>query len=382
MMIRFIFGKKDKKNYMRRKKILHLITGLEIGGTEMMLLKTLPDMHNDDDFDNRVCCIIGHGPMGEKLETAGVPVYYLNLKNIFDLGLIWRFRKIINEFQPEILVTYLIHADLFGRIFGRIFGIKKIICSQRGSLLQWEFLRFLDRFTKFLVTKYIVQTEVAKIKLSKKLHLPLEKFEVIPNSIDISEFEFELDKDAKKKELDINMENLNIVCVSKLRQGKGHLYLMEAFENVFENNKNINLLIVGDGKEKDNLLRQIEKYESKNNIYFLGNRNDVKEILKISDIFVLPTLAEGMSNAIMEAMASGLPIITTDILENKELIENNKTGILIPVKNSATLSQAIEDLLYNKNKKETLGNNAKKETQKDFNINIATSKIIQLLKKL
>ena len=136
---------------MPKKKILHLITGLEIGGAEMMLLKTLPRMQ--EDFDNRVCCIRGHGPIGKKLEKAGVPVYYLNLKNIFDLGIILRFKKIIKEFQPKILVTYLIHADLFGRIFGRIFGIKKITCSVRVKLVQWKYfpLLIIDGLTSFLV---------------------------------------------------------------------------------------------------------------------------------------------------------------------------------------------------------------------------------------
>jgi len=232
----------------KKKRVLHLITGLEIGGAENMLLKTLPKMQ--DVFDNRVCCIMGRGPVGEKLEKAGVVVCYLDLKNVFDYSVVGRFKEVVDKFQPKILVTYLIHADLFGRIWGRIFGIKKIICSQRGSLLQWEFLRLFDKLTKSLVTKYIVQTGAAKRELMKKLGLPESKFEIISNSIDLSDFEFEIDKIAKKNELGIDVKNVNVVCVSKLRRGKGHTFLLEAFEKVFAINKKLNLLIVGDGEEK------------------------------------------------------------------------------------------------------------------------------------
>lgn len=356
-----------------KKRILHLITGLEIGGTEMMLLKTLPKMQNN--FDNRVCCIKGHGPIGKKLEEREIKIYYLDLKNIFDIKTIFKFRKVVKEFKPDILVTYLIHADLFGRIFGRIFGVKKIICSQRGSLLQWEFLRFFDRLTKFLVTKYIVQTKTARNKLMKKLIAHENKFVIIPNGIDLNDFNFDLDIAKKKNELGINTENINILCVSKLRDKKGHEYLLEAFEKIFETNQKLNLLIVGNGGNKKKLLNQIKAYRSKNNIYFLGERNDVKKILRISDIFVLPTLAEGMSNAILEAMAAGKPIITTDIPENRELIEKNKTGILVPVKDTERLSQAINNLIANPDLAKKLGFRTRQYVNSNYSLEKAISNL-------
>lgn len=372
---------------MPKKKILHLITGLEVGGTEMMLLKTLPRLQGD--FDNYVCCIIGHGPIGKRLEKAGIHVHYLELKNIFDVGAVWKFRKVVKEFRPDILVTYLIHADLFGRVFGRLFGIRRIICNQRGKLLQWEFLRIVDRATKFLVTKYIVQTETAKQELMRKLHLPGGRFEVIPNVIDPAEFNFEIDIKKKREELDLSPDDIVIICVSKLRRGKGHEYLLEAFETLSLQTKRGDskigkpkLIIVGDGEQKETLLKQVGGYTSKPDILFLGNRTDVKEILAISDIFVLPTLGEGMSNAIMEAMASGLPVITTDIPENCELIENGGNGILIPPMDTDSLVQTMENLLNNTRQRDLLRKNAKNQILKLFNINTTISKLEQLLLSL
>lgn len=370
----------------QKKKILHLITGLDIGGAEKMLLRTLPRMQND--FDHLVCCIRGHGPIGQELKKAGIPVFYLDLHSILDIGSVFRFRRIIHNSHPDILVTNLIHADLFGRIFGRIFGIKKIVCYQHGQLLQWEFLRIIDRATKFLVTKYIVQTDVAKKELMQKLHLPEEKFEVISNSIDSQEFITKIDGATKRQELHLLPEDTIITCVSNLRRRKGHEYLLKAFEELFlsfqrkGNQNTLKLLIVGDGEQKEKLLDQIHTYQSKAHIRFLGNRNDVKEILKISDLFILPTLGEGMSVAIMEAMATGLPIITTDIPENRELIENQITGILVPPKDTPAITDAIERLLNDKPLRLQLGKNAQKKIQEQFDSHLVKLKLAHFYNNL
>lgn len=364
----------------QRKKILHLITGLEVGGAEMMLLKTLPLLQSE--FDNHVCCIRGHGPIGARLEAAGVPVSYLELRSPFDFGVILRFRKIVREFQPEILVTYLIHADLFGRIFGRLFGIRKIICSQRGKLLQWEFLRILDRWTASLVTKYIVQTEVAKKELSKVLRVSTKKFQVIPNAIDLTEFDFYLDEKQKKTTLDIPDNHTVITCVSNLRRGKGHEYLLQAFERIFQTHRDLTLLIVGNGERMNELIDLVSSYASKENIKFLGNRTDVKDILRISDIFVLPTLGEGMSNAIMEAMASGIPIVTTDIPENRELIENNVSGVLVFPKDSENLAITLKTMANDPLLRKRLGVAARRVLEEKFSLPIITEKLSGLFHAL
>lgn len=366
-----------------KKKILHLITGLEVGGAEMMLLKTLP--HLQDYFDNRVCCIMGHGPIGKQLEKESIPVYYLDLRNPTDLGSLFRFKDVIKKFRPDILSTNLIHADLFGRILGRLFGIKKIVSYQHGQLLQWNFLRHIDRATKSLVTKYIVQTETAKRDLADKLHLPDGKFTVIPNTIIAKEFEFEMDRNEKRHELGLTPDDIIVTCVSNLRRGKGHRYLLEAFESLYHHpdhgkatsirNKSLHLLIVGDGEMKQNLLSQAVTSVSKDNIHFLGNRTDVKEILQVSDAFILPTLGEGMSIAIMEAMASGLPIITTDLPENRELIDHNRTGILVPPKDARALAQAIRIILDSEQQRKTLGVNARRMILERFDVSIITSKL-------
>jgi glycosyltransferase involved in cell wall biosynthesis len=355
---------------MKRKRILHFISGLEIGGAENQLLRILPELQKH--HENAVCCARGRGPVGKALEEKNISVYYLELENFFDFPAVLRFRKIIKDFSPDLLVTYLIHADLYGRIWGRLFGIKKIICSKRGALLQWEWLSFFDRLTKKLVDHYLVQTDAAKNEWMKKLKLSKEKFTVIPNGIDVNEFKFDMDRKKKMRELKINGNPLIITCVSKLRRGKGHRVLLEAFEKIYA--KNIVLLIVGDGEKEIELKNYANNFASKNKIFFLGHRSDISEILAVSDIFILPTEKEGMSNALIEAMIAGLPIITTDIPENRALIKNKESGIFFPVNDVNSLNNKIELLISNLDLRQKLGRCAQQEAGKKFDIKIITQK--------
>lgn len=366
-----------------KKKILHLITGLEIGGAEMMLLKTLPEMQGQ--FDNRVCCIMGRGPIGKNLESLGVQVYYLDLKNNIDFRVIPKFRKIIKEFKPDVLVTYLIHADLFGRIFGRIFGIKKIICSVRIKLVQVKYLPllFLDALTSGLVSHYHFNSRVVADMYHQYFFIARKKMTVIPNGIEIEKYQdANLSKREKKKELGLPPDKTIIGCVAKLRKQKGHKYLISAFSKLLKNRSDVILILVGDGKEKRSIEEQANKLKIKNNVIILGNRLDIPEILETLDVFVLATLFEGMSNAILEAMASSLPIIATNISENREIIENDKTGILVPVKNANQIKVAVEKIISNSSLAAKLGNNARRRTCACYNIENTITQLENLFGKI
>ncbi len=365
-----------------KTRILYLITGLEVGGAEMMLLKTLPKMKNN--FDQRVCCIKGFGPIGEKLKEKGIQVYYLDLKNIFDFGIIKRFREILKDFKPDILITCLIHADIFGRIFGRIFKIKKIVCSVRVKLIQTKYLPllFLDALTSPLVTHYHFNSEAVSNMYNKFLFLPRRKITVIANGLEAEKYNVEIDKERKKQELGLPKDKIIIGCVARLRKQKGHKYLVSAFAKLAKKNEHVFLVFIGDGSEKKNIEQQLNELSITEKIIFLGNRNDIPEILKVIDIFVLPTLFEGMSNALLEAMASGLPIIATNIPENKELISDEKEGLLVSTRSSDSIATAMEKLIKNKVYCQNIGKNAKEKINSDFRLEATVSKFNIFLENL
>jgi len=371
---------------MERKKILHVITGLEVGGAERNLAKIVPALESD--FENHIYCLKGEGVIGEDFKKAGIPVHYLHIESIFDFlnpSKILAFRKLIKEINPTVMETYLIHADLFGRIWGKLFGVKKVICNHRGSLLEWEWLSAFDALTSFLVNKYVFQTPSAQREISKKIRVNPEKTTVIPNTINLEYIDnFQVDRNKKLNELGVkNKDNLNIVFVSNLREGKGCKFLIEAFDEIFsKGHTNLNLIIGGDGDQKETLEKQISQCRSKENIFFQGKRVDAFGVWKIGDIFVLPTFYEGMSNVIMEAMAFKLPIITTNIDVNKDLIEDGETGILIPPGDSDAIAKNLIRLLNNPKERQNLGQAAHEEIKKNYSIEVVSKKVSDLIKSI
>ncbi len=349
-----------------KKKILHLITGLEIGGAELMLFKTLPPLQSY--FSNEVCCIKGRGVVGKELEKKGIPVHYLDISISSCFIVPFRFFKILQHVQPDLLVTYLIHAEIFGRILGRLFNIKKILSNRRGFYLNWRSLHLLDKWTSHWCTAFIVQTEYAQNYLASNFKVSKTVIHIIPNTISLSEFNFQNNFELIKNNLHIPLQNLNIACVSTLKPEKGIYELLKAFDLVWKEIATVNLLLVGDGPLRSSLETIVSSLDCKDNIFFLGKRTDVKEILSISNIFVLPTYSEGMSNAILEAMASKLPVITTDIPVNKEIIVDNVSGIFVPAKNINVLAEKIKSLVLDKPKRILLGDNAYERIQGSFEI--------------
>ena len=145
---------------------------------------------------------------------------------------------------------------------------------------------------------------------------------------------------------------------------KGVDYLIQAWtEFVKQTKANAQLLILGNGPEKDDLLTLTEKSDSDVNIKFLGQRSDVHKLMQISDLYILPSFTEGLSNTLLEAMSSSLPCLSTDISGNRDLIENNKTGLLVPTGDIKEIKNGILSIYNNKELSKILGENAHRKIE-------------------
>jgi glycosyltransferase involved in cell wall biosynthesis len=363
---------------MTKKKITHIIQSLSNGGCENMLLRTIPLLH---DFEHTIITLKEPGELAPQFVSAGITIKTVSCAGIFDIPGILRLRKLVRGERPDIVITYLFHADMLGRIFLRIKNTP-VIPSLRTTYNHPKYLiaRILEWITKPLVNQYLANSVAVKDFYIKHIGVHPEKITVIPNGINIGYFDSIIPNPDLRKSLNIAPSDFVIICVANLHINKGHCYLLEAFEGC--NLKNAKLLIVGDGNEKESLLHQIENYQSKENIIFLGRRTDVPQLLKISNLFILPTLFEGQSNAIMEAMATGLPIITTDIPENQSLIENNVSGMLVPTHETKALSQAINTIMIDEGFSDRLGKDGKEFLEQNFSLKASVNSFHQFLNSL
>ncbi len=343
-----------------RPSILHVITGLQVGGAEMMLVKTLPALKK---YDHTVCVLLGDGPLAAPLREGGVRVVVLDLRRHPLRGLItfWRLcRK-----RPSLLISYLIHADLFTRFLAPLFGVKRRICFIRNNLIGSKYHRLLqiERATQRLVQGYFSVSQSVVDAYIRELRYPAKKMTVIANG---------LIPDPIIKAQPLSRAELGaaegvplVLMVGKFFAQKGHRYLIEAWPAVQRAFPTARLLLAGGGPLEGEIRVQVKKRGFEGQIQFLGVRSDIPRLLKTADVFVFPTLFEGMSNALLEAMLAGCAIVTTDIPENREIVTDDEV-LFVPPANSEKLAEALVALLNDQARQKRMGACAKQRVQRDF----------------
>lgn len=346
-------------------KVCFLITGLGIGGAERHLLNIVPKLK----FNKFIISLTNLRDYGNELEKKGIKIYYLGLNEITGINLpliILRFRKIINREKPDIIDTYLIHANLFGRVFGKLFGIKKIISSMRSDYTRFKIFKFLDKYTQNFVDLYILNSNALYNYIHKNNRVPIKKIKIIPNGIDVEKIYGSLDRNYDiRNELGLSKESFIISFVGRLIKDKNISTLIKAMEFI---NGNISLLIIGDGPERKNLMKLTKKINLDNCIFFLGKRNDIFNIINSSNVFVLPSIREGMSNALLEAMTLKKICIVSNISQNRELIEDNYNGLVFNPMNERELANKIIKVYKNKDLR-NFGQKSFKIIRKKYDMN-------------
>ena len=282
--------------------------------------------------------------IGKKLEKKRIKIYYLGLRkdclNIFNV--IYKFKKIIKKEKPNILNSYLIHANLFTRIFGRMFGVKKIICSVRNKHVNKPILMFIDKITSGLVNLYLPNSNaVAKFMIKKGFNK--KKIIVLPNGIDFDEIIEKNNKTTEKakNKLSLPKDKIIIGTVGNLLEQKDHKTIIRAISKL---DNNYILCIIGKGPLKNELIDYARELNVSGRLIIKDKINNAKEVIQAFDVFVLSSLHEGMSNALLEAMASKIPVIVSDIEENTELIEDKVNGLTFEVGNYTSLLNEIKNV--------------------------------------
>lgn len=330
-------------------KIAFVIDKIEqIGGTERQLILLLEHI-NREKFDPYLICL-QDSPWLQQ-QTKKWPVYVVQFRSLYYPVSYWRIFKLSRYLKREgiiIVQTYFRDANIAGILAARLAGIRKIISTRRNqgywhTRLELNLLKLINP----LVHRFLANTQAIKTYVNQSEKVALEKIDVIYNAIDMSYFDDagRRDQQALYQELQLSRDMPLITIVANLRPVKAIDDLIKAARRVHDHHPMVHFLIIGEGPEKEKLLNLAARLEITANIHFLGTRNDVADLLAISDIGVLCSESEGMSNAILEYMAAALPVVVTDIDGNRELIEDRVNGRLVPVHDPQALAEALIQLL-------------------------------------
>lgn len=328
------------------KRILFLHDNLEMGGAEKLRLALLKKIDRSK-YNIRVCCINNKGVIGEEISKLGIPVDELRLnpspKNIFTTVKIAKYLHAQNNI--DILHTSLFNANYHGRIAGFLCRIPKLISEVHGQHYEFINFKYLPHiFTEHMLYRVsntiICCSDSSREDIINREKLPAKKIVAITNCIDPADYQIDKSKENIRDMLGIGNELVLITAASFWRM-KGHIYLLKSLFELKQLGYVFKWICAGDGPIRNTIQRSCADLQMTKEVIFLGRVSNVADYLNASDLFILPSLSEALSIALLEAMYLGLPCIVTDVGANRELIEDRVNGIVVKHQDKEALKKAI-----------------------------------------
>lgn len=321
--------------------VAHLIYRLSIGGLENGLVNLINWMPAER-YRHVIICLTDHSDFRDRIRREGVEIYSLNKKPGQDFLVHVRLWKLLRRLRPQILHTrnigtmeYVLTAFLAGvpvRVHGEHGWQTNDISGQR---LHYRVLR---RVLQPLITRVVCVSKDIQSWMIEKLSYPARKVRQVYSGVDTSRFR----PISTTRPAPVPENAFVIGLVARLDPIKDPLTLVAAFSRLeAAGPREPYLVVIGDGPLYEELSQNVESAELSDRVYMPGARDDVPRLMQAMDLFVLPSLNEGISNTILEAMASGLPVLATRVGGNSELVEEGKTGTLFSPGNVVELTSLM-----------------------------------------
>lgn len=333
-------------------EILHLMQSLEVGGMENGVVNIVNTI--DDDYPSKIYCTKKIGNLAEKLTDPSQLVFegdYKGLKRSTLKLLIYCYKN-----KPDIIHSHGWGTLITSYIVAKILRIKHIH-GEHGTV-------YFDRRKDLLFQNYMLKRTNLNLFVSKSLlNLFKEKFGVNPsnrviyNGVNTERFKPEGVKKSNK---------VLLGTIGRLVPLKNQLWLIETLANMLS--ETVHLMIVGSGPLKDTLIEKAKALGVEDKVMIYGESSKPEDLLNKFDIFILPSISEGLSNTIMEAMSSGLPIVASDVGGNSELIEAGKNGMLYTSNNESEFLSKLSVLINNEDKRKLFAATSRTITLEKFKL--------------
>src|SRR3989338_5655267 len=356
-------------------KALFCINNLGVGGAERLVVDDINEMlgrgysvrlltfkKESDKTLSGECKI-------EKADWRVIP--FSSLLNVVDWIKIYSYVK---KEKPDIVLSHLWFSNVITRVTCKIAGIKNVISFEHNvyDTVKTKKMYWLDRFLQKWCKKIIAVSSAVKASLIEH-GIRESRITVVNNGIDILKYNKSPDL-ALKEKIGISRNDFVFLTVGRLIPQKGIDILLQAFAKLQGSSV---LLVVGQGTEENNLKELAQELGVSERVRFLGVRNDVPDVLAISDVFVLASRYEGLGIVVLEAMASRKPIIISDFEAGKDMIVSGQNGLVVQKESVEELFEVMNKIMSNSVLRENLAQKAYEKVQ-EFSIKEHVSKILSL----
>jgi len=368
------------KNY--KIQILRVVIGLNQGGVQQAVLNLAKNLDKTK-FELIVCAIENGGLIGNEIKDAGVKVIILGYKRQ-PFKTILTLVKIIKENNIDIVHASSYHPSLYGRIAAVIAQTPVIMSYEHVIFDHFRPLRaLLNRILNFFTHGYTAVSKGVSNQVIEWHGYSWDKVYTVYNGVDTIKFSPKPSKTLAKKKLKINSKAFVIGMICRLDLNKGHKYFFEAISKLSQKQKyNIQFVVIGSGPAENAIIDLAKAYGLEKSVRFFGVRRDINVCMNALDIFCFPTLQEGFSNALLEAMSSGCAIVASDFASNLEVLEHKKNSLIVEMKNAEQLSHAIQQFIDSKSLRVEMGMSARATVEKSFSVNVYVKNMECIYEKL
>lgn len=328
--------------------ITHVVENLNRGGLERVVIE-LAKAQRAAGHDVQVVCLYDRGGLAGELDAAGIPVRAIGKRDGIDLRALWRLRRAIGRHGTQVLHShnsiphyYAVFATL-GRRFRRVVNTRHGMGDiNPSSRREWLFRQSM-RWTDVAATV----CEAARTRLAEIAAAPPEKLRAVPNGIHVERFRAAGHGSRARLVAGLGLPpGTHLVgFVGRLNWAKDLTTLVRAFALVAARRDDVALVLVGDGEEREALAGEVARAGLGDRVRLLGDRSDVPDLLSGFDLFAMSSISEGYSIALLEACASGLPVVATDVGGNREIVRDGHHGLLVPARDPDALATALVALL-------------------------------------
>jgi glycosyltransferase involved in cell wall biosynthesis len=364
-------------------KIALVIPTMDRGGAEKQVVLLAKGLH-EAGHDVRVFLLTRDGPRSDALRDAGVPVVLIGKRFKLDPSALFRLKKQLIDFAPDVVHTWLFAANCFGRVAAKWAGVPIIIASER-CVDPWKTAAhfFIDRRLQKM-SQAITTNSSGVEEFYVANGLDPAQFVVIPNGVESAGVTGanDIHREEAMSRLDVQPDRRLVLAVGRLWPQKRVRDLIWAGELLATTHGNTTLVIVGDGPQRDELVRHRDAVSAPLHVRFAGQRNDVAELLPHADQFWIASEYEGQSNAVIEAMLAGVPVIASDIPGNRDLVIEGETGWLFPLGDEAALVRRSLAVLSEPEECRRVAEQARHRILTEFSLDAMIQRHVELYTRL
>jgi glycosyltransferase involved in cell wall biosynthesis len=363
----------------KKTRLMQITHDLALGGLQQVIVNICKAIDREK-FDISVLCLKDLGEFVPEVEKLGIKVRLLPQAKGTDYVSFLKVARILREEQVEVIHTHNTQPFIDGTIGAILSGSVKTIIHTDHARFFPDKRRYM--FAEWLMSQFAYKVVGVSDHTSEDLKnyekISPKKIITIMNGIDPGKYQLSFDKDKKRSELGISNTGQIIGLGVRIEEQKGITYLLKAMPAIKEEFPDISLIIAGKGSLEESLKKESQQLGLEKNVFFVGPRTDMHELIRLFDLYVLPSNWEGLPIVLLEAMAAGCPIVATAVGGNSMAVQNGHNGSLIEPRSPRKLADEVIRVLSNQSLREQYVKNSHDIFNAKFSAQIMTSKYEKL----